>query len=158
MDYLKLLKNITTITGVDITKKSRRREIVEIKAIYCNILRNENYIYKEIGNSINMNHASIIHLIKLYDIIKNQQSTKRIENKIKLLNEGFNFENLEYQNEIDELKIQNEDLKNENENLKNKIKLENNEFFENLFKLANSNQFIYDKLVNFYNINSKLKF
>jgi len=49
-------------------------------------------------------------------------------------------------------------LKNENENLKNKIKLENNEFFANLFILASSNQFIYDKLVNFYNINSKLKF
>lgn len=158
MDYLKLLKNITTITGVDITKKSRRREIVEIKSIYCNILRKEKQTFQFIADSLNLVHATTINLMKVYDIIKNQSSTKRIENKIKLLNEGFNFENLEYQNEIDELKIQNEDLKNENENLKNKIKLENNEFFENLFKLANSNQFIYDKLVNFYNINSKLKF
>jgi len=158
MEHQNLLKNITTITGIDITKKSRLREVVEIKSIYANILRNQKYIYKDIAETINMNHASIINLMKVYDIIKNQPSTKRIENKIKLLNEGFNFENLEYQNEIDEFKMKIEDLKIENENLKNKIKSENNEFFQNLFKLANDNQFIYDKLLNFYNINSKLKF
>lgn len=158
MDHTKLLKNITTITGIDITKKSRRREIVEIKAIYSNILRKENYIFKDIGQTINMNHASIIHLLKVYDIVKKLPHIKRIENKIKLLNQGFNFENLEFQNQIDEFKIQIEDLTNENEILKNKIKIQNNEFFDNLFILANSNQFIFDKLVNFYNINSKLKF
>jgi hypothetical protein len=148
MDHKTLLKNITTITGFDITKKSRLRDVVEIKAIYTNILRNQKCIYKEIGDSINMDHSSIIHLKKVYEIIKNKPDVRSIENKLKLLSEGFDFQFLEYQNEIDFLKFELLKLK------ENKT----NEFFQNLFKLANENKFIYDKLVNFYNINSKLKF
>jgi hypothetical protein len=151
MEYLKLLKDIKTITGIDITKKSRLRQVVEIKAIFCNIMRKQQYTYQKIGSAINMNHASIIHLLKVYDIIKGNPDVKRIENKLKLLNEGFNFEFLDFQDKIDELNLKIQELEN--------IKINNNnEFFDNLFILANSNQFIFDKLVNFYNINSKLKF
>lgn len=151
MENIKLLKDITTITGIDISKQSRRREIVEIKAIFCNILRKQNFTLQNIGDTINMKHCSIIHLLKVYEIISDMPHIRRIENKLKLLNEGFNFEYLDYQNKIDELRL-------ENEKLKEKVKLNNNDLFENIFKLANDNQFIYDKLVNFYNINSKLKF
>lgn len=151
MENIKLLKDITTITGIDISKPSRRREIVEIKAIFCNILRQQNFTLQSIGDTINMKHCSISHLLNLYKIINHLPHIRRIENKIKLLNEGFDFKFLEYQNKIDELKL-------ENDELKQKINLKNNDFFEKLFILANDNQFIYDKLVNFYNINSKLKF
>lgn len=151
MENIKLLKDITTITGIDISKPSRRREIVEIKAIFCNILRQQNFTLQSIGDTINMKHCSIIHLLKVYEIISDRPHIRRIENKLKLLNEGFDFQYLDYQNKIDELKL-------ENEKLKEKISLKNNDLFENVFKLANDNQFIYDKLVNFYNINSKLKF
>ena len=151
MENIKLLKDITTITGIDISKQSRKREIVEIKAIFCNILRKQNFTLQSIGDTINMKHCSVSHLLNLYKIIKDFPHIRRIENKLKLLNEGFDFKFLDYQNKIDELKL-------ENEQLKQKVKLNNNDLFENLFKLANDNQFIYDKLVNFYNINSKLKF
>lgn len=151
MENIKLLKDITTITGIDISKPSRRREIVEIKAIFCNILRQQNFTLQNIGDTINMKHCSISHLLNLYKIIKDLPHIRRIENKLKLLNEGFDFKFLDYQNKIDELNQKIEELqKNE--------KINNNEFYNNLFILANSNQFIYDKLVNFYNINSKLKF
>jgi hypothetical protein len=151
MENIKLLKDLITITGIDVSKQSRRREIVEIKAIFCNILRKQNYTLQNIGDTINMKHCSIIHLLKVYQLVKNLPHIRRIEKKLKLLNEGFNFEFLEYQTEIDNLKL-------ENDELKQKMNLKNNEFFNNLFILANDNQFIYDKLVNFYNINSKLKF
>jgi transcriptional regulator with XRE-family HTH domain len=151
MENIKLLKDIATITGIDISKPSRRREIVEIKAIFCNILRQQNFTLQNIGDTINMKHCSISHLLNLYKIINHLPHIRRIENKLKLLNEGFDFKFLEYQNKIDELKL-------ENDELKQKINLKNNDFFEKLFILANDNQFIYDKLVNFYNINSKLKF
>ena len=151
MENIKLLKDITTITGIDISKQSRRREIVEIKAIFCNILRQQNFTLQSIGDTINMKHCSIIHLLKVYEIISDMPHIRRIENKLKLLNEGFDFQYLDYQNKIDELRL-------ENEKLKEKISLKNKDLFENIFKLANDNQFIYDKLVNFYNINSKLKF
>ena len=151
MENIKLLKDIATITGIDISKQSRRREIVEIKAIFCNILRQQNFTLQNIGDTINMKHCSISHLLKVYEIINHLPHIRRIENKLKLLNEGFDFKFLEYQNKIDELKL-------ENDELKQKINLKNNDFFQKLFKLANENSFIYDKLVNFYNINSKLKF
>jgi transcriptional regulator with XRE-family HTH domain len=151
MENIKLLKDIATITGIDISKPSRRREIVEIKAIFCNILRQQNFTLQNIGDTINMKHCSISHLLNLYKIINHLPHIRRIENKLKLLNEGFDFKFLEYQNKIDELKL-------ENNELKQKMNLYNNDFFQKLFKLANENQFIYDKLVNFYNINSKLKF
>lgn len=151
MENIKLLKDITTITGIDISKQSRRREVVEIKAIFANILRQQNFTLQNIGDTINMKYCSIIHLLKVYEIISNMPHIRRIENKLKLLNEGFDFQYLDYQNKIDELRL-------ENEKLKEKISFKNNDLFENVFKLANDNQFIYDKLVNFYNINSKLKF
>jgi transcriptional regulator with XRE-family HTH domain len=151
MENIKLLKDIATITGIDISKQSRRREIVEIKAIFCNILRQQNFTLQNIGDTINMKHCSISHLLKVYEIISHLPHIRRIEKKLKLLNEGFDFKFLEYQNKIDELKL-------ENDELKQKINLKNNDFFQKLFKLANENSFIYDKLVNFYNINSKLKF
>jgi hypothetical protein len=151
MENIKLLKDIIKVTGIDISKQSRRREIVEIKAIFANILREQNFTLQSIGDTINMKHCSIIHLLNTYKIIKNLPHIRRIENKLKLLNEGFDFKFLEYQNKIDELKL-------ENDELKQKVKLNNNKFYNNLFNLANDNQFIYDKLVNFYNINSKLKF
>jgi len=151
MENIKLLKDIATITGIDISKPSRRREIVEIKAIFCNILRQQNFTLQNIGDTINMKHCSISHLLKVYEIINHLPHIRRIENKLKLLNEGFDFKFLEYQNKIDELKL-------ENDELKQKINLKNNDFFEKLFILANDNPFIFDKLVNFYNINSKLKF
>lgn len=151
MKNIKLLKDITTITGIDISKQSRRREVVEIKAIFANILREQNFTLQNIGDTINMKHCSIIHLLKVYEIISDMPHIRRIENKLKLLNEGFDFQYLDYQNKIDELRL-------ENEKLKEKISFKNNDLFENVFKLANDNQFIYDKLVNFYNINSKLKF
>jgi len=151
MENIKLLKDIATITGIDISKPSRRREIVEIKAIFCNILRQQNFTLQNIGDTINMKHCSISHLLKVYEIINHLPHIRRIENKLKLLNEGFDFKFLEYQNKIDELKL-------ENDELKQKINLFDNHIWTKLFKLANDNQFIYDKLVNFYNINSKLKF
>ena len=151
MENIKLLKDITTITGIDISKQSRRREIVEIKAIFANILRQQNFTLQNIGDTINMKHCSIIHLLKVYEIISDMPHIRRIENKLKLLNEGFNFEYLDYQNKIDELKL-------ENDELKQKINLFENHIWTKLFKLANDNPFIYEKLVNFYNINSKLKF
>jgi hypothetical protein len=151
MENIKLLKDITTITGIDISKPSRRREIVEIKAIFCNILRQQNFTLQNIGDTINMKHCSISHLLKLYEIINHLPHIRRIENKLKLLNEGFDFKFLEYQNKIDELKL-------ENDELKQKINLFDNHIWTKLFKLANDNPFIYDKLVSFYNINSKLKF
>lgn len=151
MENIKLLKDIATITGIDISKPSRRREIVEIKAIFCNILRQQNFTLQNIGDTINMKHCSISHLLKLYEIINHLPHIRRIENKLKLLNEGFDFKFLEYQNKIDELKL-------ENDELKQKINLKNNDFFQKLFILANDNPFIFDKLVSFYNINLKLKF
>ncbi len=151
MENIKLLKDIATITGIDISKPSRRREIVEIKAIFCNILRQQNFTLQNIGDTINMKHCSISHLLKVYEIINHLPHIRRIENKLKLLNEGFDFKFLEYQNKIDELKL-------ENDELKQKINLKNNDFFQKLFILANDNPFIFDKLVSFYNINSKLKF
>ena len=151
MENIKLLKDIATITGIDISKPSRRREIVEIKAIFCNILRQQNFTLQNIGDTINMKHCSISHLLKVYEIINHLPHIRRIENKLKLLNEGFDFKFLEYQNKIDELKL-------ENDELKQKINLFDNHIWTKLFKLANDNPFIYDKLVNFYNINSKLKF
>ena len=158
MENIKLLKDIATITGIDISKPSRRREIVEIKAIFSNILRQQNFTLQSIGDTINMKHCSISHLLKVYEIINHLPHIRRIENKLKLLNEGFDFKFLEYQNKIDELKLENDELKLENDELKQKINLKNNDFFEKLFILANDNQFIFDKLVSFYNINSKLKF
>lgn len=56
--------------GLDVEKlrgKSRKQEIVLLRAIVCRVLRNKDKSTPEIGSYINRDHATVVHLLNTYE-------------------------------------------------------------------------------------------
>ena len=68
-DKLERIKNLIIIeSGVDITERSRERDIVEMRAVYYKILRDvHHFSLTRIANSIGYNHATVLHALNNYD-------------------------------------------------------------------------------------------
>jgi hypothetical protein len=68
-DKLERIKNLITIeSGVDITDRSRERDIVEMRAVYYKILRDvHHFSLTRIAKSIGYNHATVLHALNNYD-------------------------------------------------------------------------------------------
>jgi hypothetical protein len=68
-DKLERIKNLITIeSGVDITERSRERDIVEMRAVYYKILRDvHHFSLTRIAKSIGYNHATVLHALNNYD-------------------------------------------------------------------------------------------
>jgi len=59
-----LKKIVNDVFLVDIEVKDRKRKIVDARKVYSKILKDSGYSYELIGETINKNHATIIHYIK----------------------------------------------------------------------------------------------
>lgn len=148
-----VINHIYAITGININTKSRKREIVELKCVYATILRNykhQKFTLQEIGDSININHASIINLLKVYPYIKTKYLNE-IEQKVIMLLKGMTLDIVELQIANQKMNLEIEEIKKSKEN-----EIEVSEFFKNLIKLANENEDVMFKLETFYKINSKI--
>jgi hypothetical protein len=71
-------------TGIDVTIKSRKSEQVEMKALASFLFRQRGYSLTQIGKELNLNHATIIHHLKIYPMIKHYN--ERVEELEKLIN------------------------------------------------------------------------
>lgn len=144
-----VIEHIYNLTGININTKSRKREIVELKSVYATILKNKKLLtLREIGEGIGLGHCSILHLYKIYPIIKNEYLIDIHENVLMLLN-GMSIDLILLQQE--KKKIEEEKQKVE---VKNQLKVD--PFFEKLIKLANENPDVMFKLENFYKINNQI--
>lgn len=65
----KVRKAIQKVTRVDIQEKTRRYEIIESRMIYYKILRDKGFTLQEIGDSLEKNHATVLHSLKVFDDI-----------------------------------------------------------------------------------------
>lgn len=65
MESLKQIVN--EIFSVDIDDKRRKRTIVDARKVYSKILRDLGYKYKEIADTLELNHCTIIHYLKNTD-------------------------------------------------------------------------------------------
>jgi len=71
MESKKLLKAIEKFSGINIKgNKSRKRPVVEAKQLYSKLMRDAGHTYEDIGSSVGLNHATILHHFKSYEIIK----------------------------------------------------------------------------------------
>jgi len=143
-----VIKHILDLTGINVNTKSRKREIVEMKAVYSTILRNKNQTFQSIGNAIGLGHCSVIHLCKIYPLIKNDYLID-IQEKVLMLLDGMSIDLILLQQE--KRKVEEQKAKVEVEK-KSKI----DPFFENLIKLANENSDVMFKLETFYKINNQI--
>jgi hypothetical protein len=64
------LKEIVSgVFNVDISLKDRRRNSVDARRIYSKVLRERGYTFESIGDSLDRDHATIIHYISSVDTI-----------------------------------------------------------------------------------------
>lgn len=57
-----LCESVLKVTGIDVKTKTKKRSVVEARAIAYNILReNLKLSYQQIGTFFNKNHATVIH-------------------------------------------------------------------------------------------------
>jgi hypothetical protein len=89
MDSLK--KIINEIFFVDINDKTRKRRIVDARRAYSKILRDVGFSYEHIGDSIDKDHATIIHYAKSINDLLQYDSI--FEKKFILAKKQFLLEN-----------------------------------------------------------------
>jgi hypothetical protein len=80
---LQLKKAIQEITGVDINQISRKREIIEARAIYYKILKqiDKKKSLQSIGASVGKDHATVLHSLKNYEMFEKFNPTLKLFRK-----------------------------------------------------------------------------
>ncbi len=159
-------------TDTDVTVRTRKKNTVEIRSLYCKVLKElkPNKTLQSIGDELNLDHASIIHALKMYDVYsKNNVDLKRLkdivmshfikvdETQIELLNEADQLKHRIYQLTFDNDKLEIE-LRKERS-----IKKYDFEIIENLNNLLKETKetmqydIINDRLQAFYRMNKNIK-
>jgi hypothetical protein len=124
---LQLKKAIQEITGVDINEVSRKREIIEARAVYYKILKqiDKKKSLQSIGASVGKNHATVLHSLKNYDMFEQFNPTLKLFRKqiLQRLNYASPEQILDMSKEelINSLQIDVMKLNNEIENLQQTI-------------------------------------
>lgn len=122
-----LKKVIKEITGVDINEVSRKREIIEARAVYYKILKqiDKNKTLKSIGASVGKDHATVLHSLNNYDMFEQFNPTLKLFRKQIL--QRLNYKPIEYfgdisnEQEIERLNVYIFNMEQEIENLKETI-------------------------------------
>jgi len=158
-------------TGEDINIKTRKKNTVEIRSLYCTILKQlkPNKTLQSIGETIDLNHATIIHALRMYEVYsKDNKDLKAIKDTIlshfikvdKQIEELTETEALQQQ--INTLRFNNNELKNELKK-QQQTKKYNYEIIENLNNLLEDTigtmqyEIINDRLQAFYRMNKNIK-
>lgn len=124
---LQLKQIIKEITGADINKVSRKREIIEARAIYYKILKqiDKNKSLKSIGASVGKDHATVLHSLKNYEMFEKFNPTLKLFRKQIMQRLNYTPEeqliNLSKDELIQSLQIEIMKLTEENINLQEKI-------------------------------------
>ncbi len=117
MEVTDKLKNIIRKeTKLDVDTKNRKREIVEARALYLNILKElePNRTLQNLADTLELNHATVIHALKSYKYYEKFNPTLRTY-KNNIL-KHFNIEEIKEEDDLDKklLKYELNKLKEEN--------------------------------------------
>ncbi len=116
---------VEEVTGVNLLEKSRRRFVVEARAIYSTLLRDAGYSFPFIADTLGKDHTTIIHYMKLADDLKN--TDRQMKRKLYRCRELFISEKqpvilsniTDYEDELEKLKMRIELMNDELYQLKN---------------------------------------
>jgi hypothetical protein len=64
-----LKKIVNDVFFVDLLENNRKRKVVDARRVYSKILRDRGYTFESIGQTLNLNHATILHYIKTIENI-----------------------------------------------------------------------------------------
>jgi hypothetical protein len=111
-------------TNTDIEIRTRKRETIELRSLYCNILKElkPNKTLQAIGDSIELNHATVIHALKNYKMYEEYNpELKRFKASV-LSYFTMDETELKELSTIDQLKHKVHSLMLENDKLKKELK------------------------------------
>jgi len=81
---MKAVSEMFNVSTEEIKSKSRKRNIADARFIYCYITKKKlHYTLDVIGKTINRDHSSIVHSIKMVKILEDQDI--KIKNRISIL-------------------------------------------------------------------------
>jgi hypothetical protein len=126
MEITERLKEIIkqeTNTNIDI--RTRKRETIELRALYCNVLKElkPNKTLQSIGDTLELNHATVIHALKNYKMYEEYNpELKKFKRTILSYFTIDNEEELKELSEIEKVKQQLYKLTFENDKLKKELK------------------------------------
>lgn len=114
-----LKKIILETTTVDVMTKSQKRDIVDARKIYAQILYDNGYGLTQIGRTINKNHATVLHYLKDSEILllmdkhyKDNYDKILTAYERKFSNALVNvMTRVELENEVERLREENHELK-----------------------------------------------
>lgn len=145
-----IIEKIKQETGIDVTLKSRKREQVEMKTLASYLFRQRGYSLTQIGKELNLNHATIIHHLKIYPMIKHyNERVEEIENLINGIKPDLVVESLQFKIKMKDIEIK--ELKQQIE------QLQKNKSIMRLAALL-EHEDIKEKFEAFLNINEKARY
>ena len=101
-----ILEFVIKETTEDITVMSRKRAVNDARSIYCKLAREHTgYTFKNIGESLGQNHATVIHSVKnvFPQAVACNESCKRAYNKFNNIANGISEKEV---NLINDLKLE----------------------------------------------------
>ena len=94
-------------TSTDIDVKTRKRETIELRSLYCNVLKElkPNKTLQAIGDTLELNHATVIHSLKNYKMYEEYNpELKKFKRNILSYFTVHDEEDLKELSEIEQLK------------------------------------------------------
>lgn len=173
MEITQRLKDIIKQeTNTDIDIRTRKRETIEMRSLYCNVLKQlkPNKTLQAIGDTLELNHATVIHALKNYKMYEEYNpELKKFRTTILSYFTIDNEEELKELSEIEKVKQQLYKLTFENDKLKKQLQEQINrpryeyQIIDNLNNLLSNTKgtiqhtLINDRLEAFYKMNNNIK-
>ena len=158
-------------TNTDIDIRTRKRQTIELRSLYCNVLKelNPKKTLQAIGDTLDLNHATVIHALNNYKVYE-QYNPELKKFKTTILS-YFTMDDTELKEllEIEKLKHQLMELKIENDSLKIQLKEQKetptheHKIIDDLNLLMNNtfgtiqHTIIKERLEAFYKMNNNIK-
>lgn len=161
----KIIELIEQELEIDITQECRKREIVEARALYFYVIKQlyPKRSLNSIGNTLNKNHATVIHALKNYKIYE-EYNSKLSDLKNTILHITSDAKNPTDVNQLQILEFKRRifELENTLDKERNRPRYENTitEQLENLLidtKGTEQHELITLRLEAFYNMNKNIR-
>jgi uncharacterized tellurite resistance protein B-like protein len=158
-------------TNTDIDIRTRKREVIELRSLYCNVLKElkPKKSLQAIGDTLELNHATVIHALKNYKMYEEYNPELKKFRATILSYFTMDETELKELNEIEKLKQQMYKLTFENDKLKRELKEQierprhEYKIIDDLNNLMNNTKgtiqfdLIQDRLEAFYKMNNNIK-
>ena len=173
MEITQRLKDIIKQeTNTDIDIRTRKREVIELRSLYCNVLKQlkPNKTLQAIGDTLELNHATVIHALKNYKMYEEYNpELKKFRTTVLSYFTIDNEDELKELSEIEKVKQQLYKLTFENDKLKKELQEQLDrpryeyQIIDNLNNLLSNTKgtiqhtLINDRLEAFYKMNNNIK-